>query len=355
MNKPAPQELFSSLAPRQKEVLHLFCQGTVYKEIAELLVISENTVKSHMGKVYEKLDLLHLKRDDRIFKIRTIYCPMFENESDEIPETAIEVIDPEPEPEPVTPEVEEMLMSDQSAMIALYTSNQVIRVPSSKRRISKRKVACGCFSVTGAMFLMILMIIGGIVAWEYVQKYLDQEGISISIPSNPIISSNPSGPANTPKPAYTSKPADTPMPEDTPIPALPAIPALPSTNATELGDWYKEGDIWMRLADYEVTNGLIRLDFEIWNQTNQDIYFSWSPEQNFSMVDNKNNRYEVFTASTRQVAVGANERLVFFGHGYSTVQFEDDPLYNPGVTDIFVTMEYLSTIEKATFHIAISN
>jgi len=86
MNKPTPQELFSTLSSRQKEVLRLVCQGTAYKEIAELLIVTESTVKSHMRVVYDKLDLFHLNRDDRIYKIRSIYCPMFEEKPEDIPE-----------------------------------------------------------------------------------------------------------------------------------------------------------------------------------------------------------------------------------------------------------------------------
>jgi len=71
------------------------------------------------------------------------------------------------------------------------------------------------------------------------------------------------------------------------------------------------------------------------------------------MVDNENNRYDVFETSTREVTVGKDERLKFTGHGYSTVSFDDDPLYNSGVTDLYITMEYLSKFNKATFHILV--
>ena len=109
MKKQTPQENFSSLSPRQKEVLRLVCQGTEYKEIADLLIISISAVKSHMRAVYDKFDLLHLKRDERIFKIRMIYCPMFEENSEETSKTSGEVLDPETElePEAVLPRHEE--------------------------------------------------------------------------------------------------------------------------------------------------------------------------------------------------------------------------------------------------------
>lgn len=335
MKKHTPQELFASLSPRQKEVLRLVCQGTEYKEIAELLIVSESTVKSHMRAVYDKLDLLHQSRDDRIYKIRSLYCPMFEETPEDVPEVAIEIIDPENEPEPITPEEDELLMSDQSAMIALYQNNPSQTFPS-ERKGKKRRL--GCIKFFGVLLILGLAAVGVIFSWEFIQEelgdilsFLPTSEVAPAVPTVGFVTSVPNVP--------TDKPSS----------------SNPSGKTYEIGEWHKEDGVWIRLADYEVSRDLIRLDFEIWNKTGKDIYFSWSPEQNFSMVDNKNNRYEVFTASTRKVTVANDERLIFTGHGYSTVQFEDDPLYNPGVTDLFVTMEYLSEIDKATFHISVGN
>jgi len=336
MNKPTPQELFSTLSSRQKEVLRLVCQGTAYKEIAELLIVTESTVKSHMRVVYDKLDLFHLNRDDRIYKIRSIYCPMFEEKPEDIPEVEIEILDPEIEPEPITPEEDELLMSDQSEMIALYQNPPNQTIPSEKRESAKRKR--GCIKYFGILLILGLAAVGVYFSWEFIMQELG--GILPVIPTSEVAPAMPTVGFVTNIPSVD--------------PAAQSSSSAPE-NSYEIGEWHKEGDIWIRLADYEVSRGLIRFDFEIWNKTNQDIYFSWSPEQNFSMVDNKNNRYDVFTASTREVTVVKDERLKFTGHGYSTVQFEDDPLFNSGVTDLFVTMEYLSTIDKATFHISLGN
>ncbi len=44
-----------SLTPRETEVLSLASHGLTYAEIAEVLVLSEVTVKTHLGNVYSKL------------------------------------------------------------------------------------------------------------------------------------------------------------------------------------------------------------------------------------------------------------------------------------------------------------
>lgn len=47
----------TSLSPREGEVLQLVAQGATNKEIADALFISENTVKTHLGSILEKLHL----------------------------------------------------------------------------------------------------------------------------------------------------------------------------------------------------------------------------------------------------------------------------------------------------------
>ena len=44
-----------ALSPRENEILQLLAKGLLYKEIADKLSISHNTVKQHIHKIYEKL------------------------------------------------------------------------------------------------------------------------------------------------------------------------------------------------------------------------------------------------------------------------------------------------------------
>jgi DNA-binding NarL/FixJ family response regulator len=54
--KPA-QEAEANLSPREDEVLRLISQGATNKEIADSLFISENTVKTHLRNIMDKLHL----------------------------------------------------------------------------------------------------------------------------------------------------------------------------------------------------------------------------------------------------------------------------------------------------------
>jgi DNA-binding NarL/FixJ family response regulator len=57
-----PQQDFSSLSPREEEVLQLLAQGYLYKEIAGRLDISLDTVRKHTGSIYSKLHV-HSRTD----------------------------------------------------------------------------------------------------------------------------------------------------------------------------------------------------------------------------------------------------------------------------------------------------
>jgi DNA-binding NarL/FixJ family response regulator len=48
-------EITEALSNRENEILDLLAKGLLYKEIAEKLSISNNTVKQHIHRVYEKL------------------------------------------------------------------------------------------------------------------------------------------------------------------------------------------------------------------------------------------------------------------------------------------------------------
>jgi DNA-binding NarL/FixJ family response regulator len=51
------QNMQGNLTPREQDVLHLLIKGYTNKEIANDLFISEKTVKSHLNKVFKKLNV----------------------------------------------------------------------------------------------------------------------------------------------------------------------------------------------------------------------------------------------------------------------------------------------------------
>ena len=64
MSKAASQRILASFRPhrnsdnlseREQEVYHLLCDGKNYREIAEALFVSSNTVRFHIKNIYKKL------------------------------------------------------------------------------------------------------------------------------------------------------------------------------------------------------------------------------------------------------------------------------------------------------------
>ncbi len=60
------------LSEREKEILRSLCQGLEYKEIAEKLTISPNTVKKHVIHIYEKLHVNNKAHAMRIAYTRNL-------------------------------------------------------------------------------------------------------------------------------------------------------------------------------------------------------------------------------------------------------------------------------------------
>jgi DNA-binding NarL/FixJ family response regulator len=54
---PQRQALLNYLTGREKEVLRLLTEGHTYKAIADMLVISETTVKTHVNNIFQKLQV----------------------------------------------------------------------------------------------------------------------------------------------------------------------------------------------------------------------------------------------------------------------------------------------------------
>jgi DNA-binding NarL/FixJ family response regulator len=61
-NKPSKNEQLDQLTTREREVLDLLAKGMLYKEIADQLTVSHNTVHTLVRRIYEKLQV-HTRRE----------------------------------------------------------------------------------------------------------------------------------------------------------------------------------------------------------------------------------------------------------------------------------------------------
>jgi hypothetical protein len=250
------------------------------------------------------------------------------------------VVDLTPDPEPLAPEEEKIIDDDETALIT-YSA------PKKKGGKGKMKTGNkrGCTKIIIVMILGVLLTLGVIYGWQLLKDLPIAAAVMRLINPDALADGSSSS---------SSSAGSQPSTAETIIQSI-----LPKTHQSgdmyEMDEWVVQDDVWVRLSDYDVSANYIHVNFEVWNKTGQEIYFSWTPPQNFSMTDNKNTRYEIMSTSTFQEKVKNDERQLITGQGGTTIQFADDPIFDSGVTDLYVTMEYFSKIEKAVFHIAVGN
>ncbi|MFC2054776.1 LuxR C-terminal-related transcriptional regulator [Chloroflexota bacterium] len=125
----------SSLTTRQIEVLRLVCEGLSYREVGEQLFLAENTIKSHMGRIYIKLKLNMLSESERKKVLHQEFCIALQ-ELEIIPKSIEE--QEEIEPDPVPESVLAMVVRDETDII-LMPHREIIDVkPFPKRNRSSR-------------------------------------------------------------------------------------------------------------------------------------------------------------------------------------------------------------------------
>ena len=62
-------ERFQSLSNREKEVLKFVALGLTNKEIADKLLVSEHTIRTHRNKIFTKLDIHHMREAIHIAEV----------------------------------------------------------------------------------------------------------------------------------------------------------------------------------------------------------------------------------------------------------------------------------------------
>jgi len=349
MNSKNSKKLLSKLAPQQLEVLKRVCKGYPYKKIAEELYISLSSVKSHMVAVYRKLELTHLlNRDERMFQIRSVYCPLLQELEETLPqEQPIQESEPEIEPTPITPEEEEIINGDEKALVTYM--QEPVSISGGEEKM-KRKKKRTFLKFVLALIMIAFMVFGAWQAWIYVKD--------VPIVSSVIALINPETSAaseSKTSPAVESEASSVTQPEATSIiePIVSAIKSsLGSSEDTyEIGEWHKEDDLWFRVYEVEISDPLF-IYFEIWNKSTDDIYFTWTTQQNISLTDNTGSDYaitESFRYKKENVNLPAGTR-----YDLKRVNYWSDPLYKENVTELLFSIEYFSRIDKATWRIPVN-
>lgn len=222
------RERLTRLTKTERQVLALRCEGKSYKSIAEDLGIGLNTVKTHVGRIYEKLELTREQYEDA--KRRKLlfeeFCPALRSE----------VLPPGPpdeeEPEPVSPEVEQMVDEDEYPL-TVATPHSVTVIPGPGQ--PSRPRIPGWLRVIIAGLVLVVLIAGSVVLGGLIldrvrgEDPVAEEPVAVVPPTNTPVppSATPveeepepqaAPPTNTPVPTDTPEPTQTPRPTDTAVP-----------------------------------------------------------------------------------------------------------------------------------------
>jgi DNA-binding CsgD family transcriptional regulator len=357
---------FLSLSKREKEALGLFCEGLTYKEIAKKMVIEPGAVSAYMSRSYKKLGLFGLSQVERVRQLVEIYSPLFEAEIEAPDDEPEEVFDAESNElvlvddiiEIPSPEEEKILQADEKAIVIFH--QEPLTTKQKKRKKDKSRGG-GCRRLIRRLFTFIFVLVvlatlggGGWYLWQ--NGDLDDlpcEIFGFTLPLPQCSSEVSPTPRPTQKPTTSSGGTTTnptPRPTNTPRP-------LVTGPLYEVGEWHKEGDLWIRVFEYRIESDRIRFVLEIWNKTGSEILFSWNPYSNTFLIDNNGQRYGAEWETTNlneQIAAGEKTLVVMNTNSMFTSSFiAEDFLYAANVTDVYYTIEYFSRIDRATWHVEI--
>ena len=318
-----------SLTPRQVEVLQLFCSGFGYKEIAGRLVISENTVKSHMANIYIKLGLDMLPDAQRKKALHQEFCAALQ----EI-EFPLEKPEEPKELAPVPEYVWKMVEDDEKAIIR-KPPNKIIKISSPPSQ--EPKPARRLRWLLAGMVLGSIVIACGVIAvlrinnWLIAQPAIGESPTAIAMTEVVFEESQPqqqltytSLPTYTPYPTFTSLAISasqepnivTPSPksgEQTPPPGS-VIPA---------GQSFSKDGITIVTGEYvQKEYDLIRFEFTVYNDRSNPFTLRFRTKD-LHLKDNLGNEYPLRTRGGLQVYeyTFENEHVVAFAY-YSSMWFD---------------------------------
>lgn len=169
---------------------------------------------------------------------------------------------------------------------------------------------------------------------------------------------------STPYPTYTPLPTFTPYPTYTPQPAAVAQPPL-ATNTprpvggpltAEMGEWIDTNGISVKL-DVDINHWAeeVILEVHVLNNTSKNLIFSWVESKNFKLYDNTGFVYEFRTGnvqSNENIKPGELVKVRYQAFGYAAI-WKASRIFDPIVTDIYITVSNFSLLEEATWHLNI--
>jgi hypothetical protein len=266
------------LTRRQLQILQLRCQGKTLAEIAAAIDREERTVKDHMGHIYEKLGLDHLRGTARDLELAE-YCRALHG----VPlEDLSRAVEQEPEPEPASQRALVAVMEDELPLVRSQPSDVnvwVPRVPAPEieaprpRRLRGLVLAVAIAAgggVVGAVLAVTLLRPPAEVIREIVRENPSPTAIQVqvtnAVTTNPasLVTRSPepvqrtTGVAAAPGATASAQAARTPTTfPATPWPTHTPGPPPPPGTLLYLADWGDATKLWAPAPGWSVVEGIL--------------------------------------------------------------------------------------------------
>lgn len=171
-------------------------------------------------------------------------------------------------------------------------------------------------------------------------------------------------PTNTPYPTHTPYPTPAEPPTRAPLvvtsthtPSPTAAPVTPLDGVLEVGEWWKTEQVWLRLREIVFSKYTeIRVEMDLWNRTNDNLIFQWSPQASFTLEDTTGHVYRLdqgYHGDSEVVQPGEVVHLKSAPRAHTARYPYDDHYFDPAVTDMYLTVLELSRISYARWHISV--
>jgi DNA-binding CsgD family transcriptional regulator len=225
LSDPDILQKLASLTGRQREILGLVCQGTDYYSIAGKLVVTESTVKAHMGNIYIKLGLDQMPLALRKKALFELYCPAL-HEADFTPRPMESI-----EPEPVTDTILALVEADQTSLIP-YLRNEIIEInPIPVPNVHRRRSPLPAILIISVV--AILIFLGGVRIYEWFSGFGKTPEVALTEApiSGPTLDASSNQMTDVQNPTQGIEPTSQPYQQPTITPTVPIAPPPPTAIA----------------------------------------------------------------------------------------------------------------------------
>lgn len=385
----------AKLGRRERDVAKLVCGGLLYKEIAHYLGIATGSVKTHMRRVYIKLELDQMRPRQRLTVLNEVFCPLLTSR-------ALAVIPTPPEPaedeEEVVPEDDPVLqlVEEDERLLALYRKPKAPAVVKSEQwqvqpaqldpQVVEGKIRLAGnnhwrlrLMIIGAVLVGMLLMGGAVWAWTIWQGATPTPVAQAStpVPTEPpaptqapgvtreviVITATPLPVTMTPRPSATARRISTATqslpPTAAPSPTLARPPDTPPGTRLRPGETWTQDGFRLTLTKHYLLEfqgeGEIGLEFEMANVTGADLTVSLDI-RDVTLETNTATQFTLFNCSGQgliyqRTLPSASRQPVFL---CSSIMYFHGNYFAPDVTAVYVTVRNWSRIAEAVWQIDIN-